>query len=90
MHPYVLVLDEPSSGLDPAGRRELIETLRHLDMTMLVITHDLHLALELCDRSVIIDRGRVVADRPTTELLDDEVTLSRHRLELPFRRRHQP
>lgn len=84
MSPEILVLDEPGSGLDPAGRREVIETLGTLEMTQLVITHDLPLALELCERSIIMDRGRVVADGPTKEILSDADLLERHRLELPF------
>ncbi len=84
MHPDVLVLDEPTSGLDPAGRRELVEVLRGLTVTQLAITHDLPFALELCERAVIIDRGRVVADGATDELLSDEELLAAHRLELPF------
>lgn len=84
MRPDVLVLDEPSSGLDPAARRELIGLLRGLPMTQLVITHDLPLALELCERSVILDGGTVVADGPTVDLLTDADLLAAHRLELPF------
>ncbi len=84
MEPQVLVLDEPTSGLDPQGRRELAETLRTLDVTMLVITHDLPFALALCEKSVIMDDGRVVAEGPTKEVLDNENLLRRHRLEMPF------
>ena len=84
MEPEILVFDEPSSGLDPAGRRELIETLAGLPMTQLVITHDLPLALELCPRSVIINGGRVVADMPTHDLLRDPDLLADNRLELPY------
>lgn len=84
MEPQVLVLDEPTSGLDPQGRRELAETLRTLDVTMLVITHDLPFALALCEKSVIMDNGRVVAEGPTKEVLDNENLLRRHRLEMPF------
>lgn len=85
MRPDLLVLDEPASGLDPAGRRELINTLAGLEMTLLVITHDLPLAWEMCERSILLDEGRVMADLPTAELLADEPLLARHRLEPPYK-----
>ena len=69
MRPEILVLDEPSSNLDPASRRELAEILRSLPVTLLMVTHDLPYALELCPRAVILDEGRIVADGPTRELL---------------------
>jgi cobalt/nickel transport system ATP-binding protein len=84
MRPDILVLDEPSSNLDPASRRELAEILRGLPVTLLMVTHDLPYALELCPRSVVIDDGRIVADGGTAELLGDTQLLARHRLELPF------
>jgi cobalt/nickel transport system ATP-binding protein len=83
MRPEVLVLDEPTSNLDPAARRDLAEILRELSLTTLVVTHDLPYALELCPRAVILDTGRIVADGPTLELLCDEALLRAHRLELP-------
>jgi cobalt/nickel transport system ATP-binding protein len=84
MYPDVLVLDEPSSNLDPAARRELADILTRLDVTVLMITHDLPYALQLCDRSVILAEGRVQADGPTRDLLADADLLAAHRLELPY------
>ncbi|MBN9112548.1 MAG: ABC transporter ATP-binding protein [Pseudonocardia sp.] len=82
--PEILVLDEPSSNLDPVARRELADVLLGLDRTLLMVTHDLPYALQLCPRSVVVDGGRVVADGPTRELLADTEMLRAHRLELPF------
>jgi cobalt/nickel transport system ATP-binding protein len=84
MHPSILVLDEPSSNLDPASRRELATILESLPVTMLMVTHDLPYALQLCPRAVILDDGRVVADGRTEDLLGDAELLARHRLELPY------
>jgi len=84
MRPEILVLDEPSSNLDPASRRELAEILLSLPVTMLMVTHDLPYALQLCPRSVILDNGVIVADGDTRSLLADAELLARHRLELPY------
>jgi cobalt/nickel transport system ATP-binding protein len=83
MHPDVLVLDEPTSNLDPAARRELSEVLDPLPQAVVVVTHDLPYALERCPRAVILDAGRIVADGPTLELLSAPALLAAHRLELP-------
>ncbi|MET7409852.1 energy-coupling factor ABC transporter ATP-binding protein [Streptomyces parvulus] len=84
MEPEILVLDEPSSNLDPASRRELADILRSLDVTVLMVTHDLPYALELCSRALILSDGVIAADGPTAELLSDEALMNAHRLELPF------
>jgi cobalt/nickel transport system ATP-binding protein len=81
--PDVLVLDEPTAALDPAGRRELLDVLVSLRLALLLITHDLPYALELCPRAVVLDRGQIVADGATREVLADEGFMRAHRLELP-------
>ena len=81
MRPEILVLDEPSSNLDPASRRELAEILRSLDITMVMVTHDLPYALALCERSVVLSGGAVVADGATAEILADAELMKTHRLE---------
>ncbi|MEA2024830.1 MAG: ABC transporter ATP-binding protein [Actinomycetota bacterium] len=83
MQPEILILDEPTSNLDPASRVDLTNILDDLDVTQLIVTHDLLYALEVCERSVVIDAGRIVADRATREVLGDEALLSAHRLALP-------
>ncbi|MYS06727.1 ATP-binding cassette domain-containing protein [Streptomyces sp. SID6041] len=84
MEPEILVLDEPSSNLDPASRRELADILRSLDVTVLMVTHDLPYALELCPRAVILSEGVIAADGRTGDILADAELMARHRLELPF------
>jgi cobalt/nickel transport system ATP-binding protein len=83
MKPEILVLDEPSSNLDPASRRELADILRSLDITMVMVTHDLPYAYELCARSVILKGGVIVADGSTHGILTNSALLSANRLELP-------
>lgn len=83
MRPGILVLDEPSAGLDPRARRSLIELLRDLPITMLVSTHDLRMVQELFPRMIIMDEGRVVADGDTDELMADVDLLRSHGLEQP-------
>ncbi len=83
MKPEILVLDEPSSNLDPASRRELATILASLDVTILMVTHDLPYALELCDRAVVLSGGLIAEDSPTRTLLADGEKLAKYRLELP-------
>lgn len=84
MEPEILVLDEPSSNLDPASRRELAEVILGLDLTVLMVTHDLPYALQLCERSVILSDGVIAADGATAAILGDAALMAAHRLELPF------
>jgi cobalt/nickel transport system ATP-binding protein len=83
MKPEILVMDEPSSNLDPASRRELADILRSLDVTIVMVTHDLPYAYELCERAVILSGGIIVADDKTEAILKNENLLTTHRLELP-------
>ena len=83
MKPEILVLDEPSSNLDPASRRELADILRSLDITIIMVTHDLPYANELCERALILSGGVIASDGKTSELLRDAALLKKHRLEHP-------
>lgn len=81
--PAILILDEPTSDLDPRGRREFKALLRAIRATKLIATHDLELAVELCARTIILDHGQIVADGRTVELLADELLMLAHGLERP-------
>ena len=83
MRPDVLVLDEPTSNLDPRARRHMIELLHRQSSTLIVATHDMDLAWRLCTRAVILDDGRIVADGPAEAVLTDEQLMLDHGLELP-------
>ena len=82
MEPEILVLDDPTAGLDPRGRRRLLSLLRALPQALIVATHDLRMVAELCTRVVILDGGTVVADGPVSEILHDAALLEAHGLEL--------
>jgi cobalt/nickel transport system ATP-binding protein len=86
--PTVLVLDEPTSDLDPRGRREFKALLRQVPGTKVIATHDLELVVELCSRAIVLDRGLVVADGPVVELLNNEELMLAHGLERPHILRH--
>jgi cobalt/nickel transport system ATP-binding protein len=87
--PTVLVLDEPTSDLDPRGRREFKALLRQIPATKVIATHDLELVVELCSRAIVLDRGTVVADGPVAKLLNDEELMLAHGLERPHILRHR-
>jgi len=85
MAPDILVMDEPTAGLDPRARRGLIELLHGFEHTKIIATHDLDMALDLCGRTIVLRQGRVEADGPTLELLGDAGLLERSGLALPPR-----
>lgn len=84
MLPEILVLDEPTNGLDPHARRQLIALLRAFHHTRIVTSHDLDMVLELCERTIVLQEGRVMADGPTLDIFRDDVLLKACRLEKPF------
>jgi cobalt/nickel transport system ATP-binding protein len=83
MEPEILVLDEPTAGLDPRTRRRLMTLLVELPQTMLIASHDMWMVAEICPRTVILDEGHVVADGPTEALLSDAALMKAHGLEVP-------
>jgi len=87
--PRVLVLDEPTSDLDPRGRRELKTLLQSIPATKIIATHDLELVVKLCSRVLVLDRGEIVADGSPSELLNDEPLMLAHGLERPHILRHR-
>jgi cobalt/nickel transport system ATP-binding protein len=85
LEPSILLLDEPSSGLDPGSRRALIELVPTLPGTLVIASHDLDLVLDLCDRVIVLGGGRVTCDGPAAAVLRDRTLLAANRLELPLR-----
>ena len=84
MMPSILVLDEPTAGLDPRSRRQLIDLLRGFQHTLLIATHDMDLIADLCPRTILLSEGKVVADAPTDEIFNDAALLERCGLERPL------
>ena len=84
MEPEVMLMDEPSAALDPYNRRVVINTIRSLSQTKLITSHDLDMILDTCERVILLDRGRIVADGPADEILRNRELLEAHRMELPF------
>lgn len=84
MTPDILVLDEPTSGLDPFARRQIMALLQEFKHTKIFTTHDLDMVLELCQRTIVLREGVIVADGPTDEIFANDVLLESCRLEKPF------
>ena len=85
MSPSILVMDEPTAALDPKTRRQLIELLKTFNHTLIIATHDLDLVLDLCPRAIVFKEGRIVADGPTLEILQNQELLASSSLEKPLR-----
>ncbi len=84
MYPSILVMDEPSSSLDPRARRRVIELLRSFSHTKIIATHDLDLALDVCERTMVLSAGAVIADGRTVDIFHDDALLQRSGLEQPM------
>jgi cobalt/nickel transport system ATP-binding protein len=85
MSPDILAMDEPSSSLDPVSRRRLIELLKTFSHTKIIATHDLDMALDLCERTIVLHQGRITADGRTVDIFSDDDLLERSGLEKPLR-----
>lgn len=85
MHPDILLMDEPTANLDPRGRRTLIALLRSFEHTKIIATHDLDMALDVCQRTIVVDKGTVLRDGPTLEVLTEDDLLQQAGLERPLR-----
>lgn len=84
MKPEILVLDEPTSNLDPKSRRDLIELLKKFELTKIIAGHDLEFILDICTRVILLDKGEIVAGGETKEILSDKSLLESHHLEVPL------
>ncbi len=84
MEPEAVLMDEPSAALDPCNRRTVIDTIRGMEQTRLITSHDLDMILDTCERVILLDKGKIVADGKTEEILRDQELLEAHRMELPF------
>ena len=84
MEPEAILMDEPTAALDPYNRRIVINTIRSLQQTKLITSHDLDMILDTCERVILISEGKIVADGPASEILYDRELLEANRMELPF------
>ena len=84
MEPEVILMDEPTSALDPYNRRIVIDTIRELEQTKLITSHDLDMILDTCNRVILLSDGRIVADGTAEDILHDRALLEKHHMELPL------
>jgi len=89
MEPEILILDEPTSNLDPRARRHLIELLKNLNLTKIVAGHDLELILDICQRVILLDEGKIVANGGAKKILKDKSLMESHGLEVPLSLKHR-
>ena len=90
MLPEILILDEPTSGLDPCARRQLMAMLKAFHHTRIITSHDLDMVMELCDRTIVLHEGHIMADGPTLQIFRDEALLDRCCLEKPLSMQNCP
>ena len=84
MEPEMIVMDEPSTALDPVNRRRVINTINSLPQTKLIASHDLDMILDTCQRVLLISRGKIVADGDAEAVLLDKALLEANQMELPL------
>ena len=84
MEPEIILMDEPTSTLDPYNRRIIINTIKELKQTKLIASHDLDMILDTCDRVILLSKGQIVADGPAREILGNKELLEANRMELPL------
>jgi len=90
MQPEILVLDEPTTGLDPCSRRQLIQLLNGFGYTLILASHDLDLVMDVCERTLVLHEGKIAAEGATGEIFTDGELLQRCRLEKPLGMRGCP
>lgn len=85
MRPKVILMDEPSTALDPENRRRVINAINDLNITKIIASHDLDMILDTCDRVILMHDGKIIADGKTEDILRDEKLLKENHMELPFK-----
>jgi energy-coupling factor transporter ATP-binding protein EcfA2 len=84
MQPRIVILDEPSVSLDPQSRRQFIDLVKEIDAATLIVSHDLDLVYELCGRTLLMEKGKIIASDATDKILADQELLQSHQLESPL------
>lgn len=84
MKPDIILMDEPTIALDPRNRRNLINVLKNLKGLKIIASHDLDMILDTCERTILMNNGRIIEDGRTEDILKDKVLLEKNELELPL------